>query len=189
MKRTIVPPTASMPFKTPAYAASSKGVSAVTATTDSIHDFDPLVGRWSVRHRRLKARLAGSHEWIEFEGATQFWTTMDGYGIVDDNYIGLPEGPYRAMTLRTYDAKTQTWAIWWCDGRSPHRLDPPVIGAFNDGVGVFYADDALDGKPIKVRFIWSKITAASAQWEQAFSPDGGKSWETNWLMHFTRIDP
>jgi len=62
-----------------------------------------------------------------------------------------------------------------------------VFGNFQNGVGTFNGDDTFNGKPIKVRFIWSKITASSAQWEQAFSPDGGKSWETNWVMDFTRV--
>jgi len=158
-----------------------------TTVTDHAHDFDFLVGKWRVHHRRLKARLAGSQEWVEFEGTSQLWLTMDGHGTVDDNFIGLPGDPYRAMGTRGYDPKTQTWAIWWLDGRDPHRLDPPVFGNFQNGVGTFNGDDTFNGKPIKVRFIWSKITVSSAQWEQAFSPDGGKSWETNWIMDFTRV--
>ena len=42
-------------------------------------------------------------------------------------------------------------------------------------------------KPIRVRFTWSKMTPASAHWEQAFSPDGGKTWETNWIMDMQRV--
>jgi hypothetical protein len=33
----------------------------------------------------------------------------------------------------------------------------------------------------------SKITPNSAQWEQAFSEDGGKTWETNWIMELERV--
>ena len=52
--------------------------------------------------------------------------------------------------------------------------------------GSFYADETLRGRPIRVRFIWSEITATTARWEQAFSPDAGASWEINWKMQFTR---
>jgi hypothetical protein len=158
-----------------------------TAVTDHAHDFDFLIGKWRVHHRRLKARLAGSHDWVEFEGTSQLWMTINGHGTVDDNYIGLPGDPYYAMGTRGYDPKTQTWAIWWLDGRNPHTMEPPVFGNFQNGVGTFNGDDTFNGKPIKVRFIWSQITANSAHWEQAFSPDGGKSWETNWVMDFTRV--
>jgi hypothetical protein len=61
-----------------------------------------------------------------------------------------------------------------------------MIGSFADGVGTFLADDNLAGKPIKVRFLWSRITAQTCRWEQAFSGDGGRNWETNWIMDFER---
>lgn len=150
--------------------------------------FDFEIGKWNVHHRYLKERLGGSHDWLEFDGTSQTQATMDGQGNVEDNYIGKPGGAYRAMAIRAYDSESGTWAIWWIDARNPHHLDPPVKGKFQNGVGTFECDDTFKGKPIKVRFIWSKITADSAHWEQAFSPDGGKTWETNWEMQFTRAE-
>jgi len=168
----------------PAFSdTTAKGTAAMT---DHAHDFDFLIGKWRVHHWRLKDRLAGSTEWVEFDGTSTLWMTMDGHGTIDDNFLDLPGSPYRAVGIRGYDPKTQTWAIWWLDGRSPHDLEQPVIGNFNDGVGTFEADDTFNGKPIKVRFTWSRITRNSAHWEQAFSPDGGKTWETNWRMDFVR---
>jgi hypothetical protein len=55
-------------------------------------------------------------------------------------------------------------------------------------VGTFYADNTFNAKPIRVRFVWSHITAKSCRWEQAFSPDGGTTWEANWVMDFTRVE-
>jgi len=153
-----------------------------------LHDFDFLVGQWQVQHRRLKERLAGSHEWEEFEGTCTMRQLMDGWANVDDNFLKLPAGDYRGVGLRAYDPKTGQWAIWWLDGRNPFgALDPPVQGRFENGVGNFYAEDTLRGKPIRMRFTWSQITPNSAHWEQAFSPDGGKSWEVNWTMEFQRV--
>lgn len=156
--------------------------------TDHAHDFDFLVGKWKVHHWRLKERLAGNHEWVEFDGTSRFWKTLDGRGNSDDNFIDLPGGAYYGMSIRDYDPKTETWAIWWLDARNPHKIEPPVIGNFENGVGTFLGDDIFNGKPIKVRFIWSRITRNSAHWEQAFSPDGGKTWETNWRNDFTRVE-
>jgi hypothetical protein len=150
------------------------------------HDWDFLVGRWTVKHRRLKARLAGSTEWEEFNGTSVLKLTLDGAGTFDENVIELPSGTYQAVGIRAYDPKTSQWSIWWLDERYPTAIDPPVRGAFKDGVGTFMGDDTLNGRPIKVRFLWSRITADSAHWEQAFSPDGGATWETNWLMDFKR---
>jgi hypothetical protein len=152
-----------------------------------LHDFDLRVGRWQAHHRRLKERLAGSQEWVEFDGTQTFWPLMDGFANVDDNVFRIPGGEYRGVTLRAYDPKTGQWAIWWLDGRNPFgEIEPPVKGCFENGIGTFYADDTLRDKPIRVRFIWSDITPTSAHWEQAFSPDGGKTWETNWITDFRR---
>jgi hypothetical protein len=158
-----------------------------TLNLSGLHDFDFLVGDWHVRHFRLKERLAGSHEWVAFDGTCTLRLTMGGWGNVDDNVLNVPGGAYRAMSIRAYDAKTGLWAIWWLDGRNPHGdVGPPVKGRFQNGVGTFYADDTLRGKPICVRYTWSQTTPNSAHWEQAFSPDGGNTWETNWTTDFIR---
>jgi len=145
-----------------------------------LHDFDLRAGEWVAHHHR-------NHEWVEFDGTQSFRLLMDGYANEDENVLSLPGGDYKGVTLRAYDSKTGQWAIWWLDGREPFGdLDPPVKGRFVNGVGTFYSNDVLRGKPVRVRFVWSNITADSAHWEQAFSPDGGKSWEVNWITDFKR---
>jgi hypothetical protein len=157
------------------------------ADLKGLRDFDFWIGEWRVHHRRLKERLADSHEWIEFDGTSSVRKTMGGWGNMDDNVLDMPGGSYRAISLRAFDPKTGQWAIWWLDGRNPAGdLDPAVKGRFDNGIGTFYADDSLRGKPIRVRFTWSHITAKSARWEQAFSPDGGATWEINWVMDMRR---
>ncbi|TIM60522.1 MAG: DUF1579 domain-containing protein, partial [Mesorhizobium sp.] len=88
-------------------------------------------------------------------------------GNVDDNVIELPGGAYRAATLRTFDPATRQWSIWWIDGRNPATIDIPMRGAFQAGVGAFLCEDVFDGRDIRVRFLWSRITEKWARWEQA----------------------
>ena len=151
-------------------------------------NFDFLIGRWRVQHHRLKQRLQGSTEWDDFPGTCWCWKLLNGQGNVDDNVLEFPQGPYRAASLRAFDPRTRLWAIWWLDARMSDRLSVPVRGGFDDGVGVFLADDTFEGRPIRVRYVWSDITPIAARWQQAFSPDGGASWETNWIMDFARSD-
>ena len=150
-------------------------------------DFDFQVGDWDVRHRRLNGRLVGSGDWEEFGGTCSMRKILGGHGNIEDNQIHLPAGSYRAVALRSFDPIARKWAIWWLDARSPHSLDVPVIGGFTNGVGAFYADDVLDGRPIRVRFTWKGTGDDTPVWEQAFSPDEGASWEVNWVMRFSRI--
>lgn len=154
---------------------------------DGRSGFDFLVGHWTVRHRRLKERLAGCTEWDEFPGTCSLRPLLDGQANVDDNVLKMPWGTYRAASIRAYDPATRQWSIWWLDSRYPRDLGTPVVGAFKDGIGTFFADDTLNGQPIRVRFLWTDITAAGARWQQAFSNDGGATWETNWIMEFKRI--
>lgn len=156
-------------------------------TPSSSQDFDFLFGHWDVRHRRLCHRLQGCQDWDVFGGRCHAQPLLGGQGNVDDNWLDLPAGAYRAATLRAFDPFSGQWAIWWLDARHPHQLDVPVRGGFAHGEGCFYADDVLDGRPIRVRFRWSGIGAQACHWEQAFSADGGASWEPNWTMDFERV--
>jgi hypothetical protein len=150
-----------------------------------LHDFDFEVGEWRVHHR--VRRPTDSQQWLEFDGTCSTRSLMDGRANVEDHLFNKPTGVTRGVGLRAYDPKTAQWAIWWIDGRDPFgALDPPVIGRFDNGVGTFYSDGKLDGKPTRTRFIWSHITPTSAHWEQAYSSDAGKTWETNWIMEFRR---
>ena len=149
-------------------------------------DFDFVIGDWHVRHRRLAERLAGCTDWVEFDGEMSTRPILGGFGNVEDNLLRFPDGEFRAIALRAFDPETSQWRIWWLDGRFPDRLDVPVLGGFDSGVGTFYANDVLDGRPITVRFLWTRVDADRLRWEQAFSADDGATWETNWTMDFTR---
>ena len=148
-------------------------------------DFDFLHGNWSVAHERLGQRLRGSSDWARFGGSMQAKPILGGAGNFDENVIELPQGTYQACTVRLFDAQRSQWSIYWIDGRDP-KLDQPVHGGFANGVGTFYGDDVFEGRPIRIRFLWSEITPRSARWEQAFSADAGATWETNWIMRFAR---
>jgi hypothetical protein len=152
-------------------------------------DFAFAVGDWHVAHRRLRERLAGCTEWVEFDGEMSTQTVLGGFGNIEDNLLHLPEGPYRAIAVRSFDPQSRQWVIWWLDARAPHQLDVPVVGSFQNGVGTFYAEDTLNGRPIRIRFTWLTSNPDNPRWEQAFSVDGGVTWETNWTMDFRRAPP
>jgi len=151
-----------------------------------MHDWDWLVGGWTVWHRRLKERLVDDTRWEEFAGRSEVWSTLGGFGTIDDNIVELPGDTYRGLSIRAFDPSSGKWAIWWLDGRNPTHIDPPVRGGFERDTGTFVGHDTFKSKPITVRFRWRDIHGPRPWWEQAFSPDDGASWEVNWRNYFTR---
>lgn len=147
------------------------------------NDFDFLHGEWNVANRGLAKRLVGSDDWREFPSECTCHGFFDGAGNFDE--IRFPSRGFSGSSYRMFNPATKEWAIYWVDSRSG-ELQPPVFGSFENGIGTFYGDDEHEGTPVKVRYLWSKITPTSAQWEQAFSVDNGQTWETNWVMSFTR---
>ena len=157
-----------------------------TPHPDGRHDFDFIHGRWQVQNERLRERLVGSEDWEVFIATDECRPLLGGIGNIEEFHTSW-NGGYEGIALRLYDLATQQWRIHWSSNRSG-GLDPPVSGVFEGGVGTFHGEDVHEGRPVRVRFLWSHASANTAHWQQAFSADDGASWETNWHMWFRRLD-
>jgi hypothetical protein len=147
-------------------------------------NFDFLVGSWTSAQRRLVKPLTGTDEWTESRGTTRSWQVFGGAANLDE--VHLPDWGFSGLSVRLLSPETGQWSIYWVNSRNGELALPPVVGGFSDGVGTFYSDEDYEGRAIRVRYTWSDITTTSARWEQAFSVDGGQTWETNWTADFTR---
>ena len=162
-------------------------MTAVHEATGTAHDFDFFLRDWKVHNRRLRHRLAGSDQWDEFPATVAARPLLDGLGN-EDEFRTDYDGGFIGMSFRFFDPETRHWSIYWADSRRCGVLDPPVFGSISGDGGVFEGDDTFEGRPIRVRFTWSRVTTGSPRWEQAFSDDGGETWETNWVMEFAPVD-
>lgn len=163
-------------------------------TQDMGHDFDALIGTWKVENRRKKGNYLLANQamgeeavWEEFEGRDRFEKQLNGWAVVEHWEATLPSGEQAlGLSIKAFETATRQWSIIWIDNRNP--LDyRPLYGTFEDGIGTFFqVIETPDDQPLHVRFIWDEFTATTARWQQAFSFDGGKHWETNWIMKFTR---
>lgn len=176
----------------PGFTRSEAEASAVdppqrSAERDGQNDFDFEIGTWRTELRRLQNPLSGSSTWVEYTGASVVREIMGGRANVVELDVEGPAGRIEGLSLRLYNPETRQWSLNFASLRNG-TLTPPVIGAFDNGRGVFYGHELLDGRPIFVRFVISDITADSARFEQAFSADGGKTWEANWIAVDTRIE-
>jgi len=153
---------------------------------DGSHDFDFLFGAWEIENHRLDAPISGSSCWYEFKGKGVVRPIWGGAANMDEFEGESPKGRIHGITLRLYDQNSGQWRLYWAN-RTRGVLETPTIGEFKNGRGEFFDQEIFDGKAIYVRYVWSNITQDSCQWEQAFSADGGKTWETNWIMKLTRV--
>jgi hypothetical protein len=153
-----------------------------TLRTGDVHDFDFLAGAWNVVNRRLVARGVRSTEWEEFPASHLARLHLGGIANVDE--MICPTKGWSGMTVRHFQGAQRQWSIRWISSRTG-AMDPGVVGGFEGDRGEFYGEDEDDGKPVKVRFLWTRLGTDAARWEQSFSYNDGP-WEPNWVMEFTR---
>ncbi|MFB4281327.1 MULTISPECIES: hypothetical protein [unclassified Nonomuraea] len=149
-----------------------------------MNDFDFLAGHWNVTNRRLVKPLSGSDEWDEFPGYSVATRHFGGAASFDE--IECPTKGFSGLTVRVYNPQTRQWSIYWASSASGVLDTSPMVGAFEGDRGEFYGQETYEGRPVRCRFVWTVIGDGAARWEQAFSEDDGRTWETNWTMDFTR---
>jgi hypothetical protein len=165
--------------------AAKTGTQPAVTERDGQHDFDFWFGNWKVQGRRLRHPLAGSNEWVEFDGTAVSRPVWGGRANADEFEFDSPFGHIEGMTVRTYNPKSHQWSIYWA-AATKGVFEKQMIGQFKDGRGEFFDQEDFSGKAIFVRYVWSDIAPNSCRWEQAFSSDGGKTWEANWVMTMRR---
>src|ERR1700722_15588191 len=166
-----------------AVATTKHDAPASSLPRDGQHDFDFLFGRWKAH---LKRKVPGTDRWTESEGHGIYLQVWAGSRIFKEFFPESPNEHVEGLTLRTYNGVTHLWSVYWANSRDG-ILSSAQVGKFDHGQGEFYAQDSSDGKFTLVRYVWSKITPSSAHFEQAFSEDGGRSWEVNWISDMMRM--
>jgi hypothetical protein len=151
------------------------------------HEFDFEIGTWRTHVRRLVRPLTGSTTWVEMKGTTVVRKVFDGRANLVELVADGPEGAhFEGLSLRLYNPDTRQWSLHFANAANG-ILDKPTIGSFKNGRGEFYSQNTLNGRAIFVRFVISDITATSCRFEQAFSDDGGRTWEVNWIATDKRV--
>lgn len=157
-----------------------------TATTGA-RAFDFFHGHWEVHNRRLLKPLQQSGEWEEFDATIDCTPILNGAGN-QDVFLSPHRPGVVGMSLTLFDPAAQRWSSYWVDSRSV-VLQPAVSGTFAGITAVLEGDDEYKGKPLRVRNTWSRTDTATPRWEQSYSLDQGKTWETNWVMDLRRAAP
>jgi len=172
----------------PLYWYASPPASAPAPQRDGAHDFDFVIGDWKVHLKRLPERLVGSTTWIEYDGTSRHKKLLDSNANFEEFEVESRDKSQhiKGQTLRLYNPATHQWSIYLLDLDKGVLSMPPVVGQFNGRVGEFYDQEEYKGRSIFVRYQWNNLSPTAARMEQAFSADGGKSWEVNWICDLTR---
>lgn len=178
-----------LPLNSYAQEKSDQTVISSQGTTnqDGRLDFDFHIGTWKTHLKRLNAPLSGSSDWIEYEGTTVVRKVWDGRANLVELTVEGPTGLLEVLSLRLYNPKSQQWSL---NSASVHSgvISVPMIGEFKNGRGEFFSQEIFNGRAFFVRFFISQLSPDSWQFEQAFSNDGGKTWEINWIAKDTRVE-
>jgi hypothetical protein len=166
--------------------ASRTSPQHVPAKRDGQHDFDFEIGTWKTHLSRRLRPLTGSNSWVEYEGTTVVRKVWNGRANLVELEVDGPAGRIEGLSLRLYNPESRQWSLNFSNSAGG-TLSAPVIGEFKNGRGEFYGQESLNGRAIFVRFVISDITPNSCRFEQAFSDDGGETWEVNWVAIDTRV--
>jgi len=166
--------------------ASGTSLQQISKERDGQHDFDFEIGTWKTHLRRLLHPLTGSTTWVEYEGTTVVRKVWNGRANLVELVADGPAGHFEGLNLRLYNPQTRQWSLNFASS-SGGTMSQPTIGEFKNGRGEFFDQETLNGRAIFVRFVISDITPTSCRFEQAFSDDGGKTWEVNWIATDTRV--
>jgi hypothetical protein len=156
------------------------------ARRDGQHDFDFEIGTWKTHLRRLVRPLTGSTTWVEYDGTTVIRPIWNGRANLVELDVTGPAGHIEAASWRLYNPESHQWSLNFANSAGG-TVSQPTIGEFTNGRGEFYDQESLNGRAIFVRFVISRLTPTSCHFEQAFSDDGGKTWEVNWIATDTRV--
>src|SRR5215469_4393860 len=177
----------------PAYIWACSAVVALpslhgSSLRDGQHDFDFEIGTWKTHVSRLRHPLSGSQSWAEYDGTTVVSKVWDGRANLVELEVNGPAGHLEALSLRLYNPAAHQWSLNFTNSASG-TLGQPTVGEFKGDRGEFYDQEIFDGRSVLVRFVIQKVGADSCRFEQAFSSDGGQSWEVNWIATDTRTGP
>jgi hypothetical protein len=171
-----------------AQQSTNSSKSDVLNKQDGQRDFDWEIGSWKTHMKRLVHPLTGSTTWVEYDGTTVVSKVWNGKANLVELEVSGPAGHIEGLSLRLYNPDSRQWSLNFSNSAGG-TLTPPVYGEFKNGRGEFYGQDSLNDRAIFVRFIIQCATQSSCHFEQAFSGDGGKTWEINWIADDTRLKP
>jgi hypothetical protein len=171
----------------PALAPAATAPQSARAVHDGQHDFDFEIGTWKTHLTRRLHPLSGSDEWAQYDGTTTVRKVWNGRANLVELVADGPAGHFEGLSLRLYNPQSQQWSLHFANAATG-TMGQPTVGAFEHGRGEFFDQEDFNGRAVLVRFVIIPVSADEIRFEQAFSDDGGRTWEVNWIATDTRVE-
>lgn len=165
--------------------AALVGPPAAAASPGGQHDFDREVGIWDTRLQRLREPLSGKTDWIDYAGTSVVKPVIGQRANLVELDVRGEAGHIAGVSLRLFQPANGQWTLHFANLANGKMADP-MSGSFAGGLGTFYGQDTVNGRPVFVRFLIIPMSQDQWRFEQAYSADGGKTWENNWIAVDTR---
>jgi hypothetical protein len=187
-RRSLVPLALVVAMMTPGLVSAQAAADSASRSRarDGARDFDFEIGTWRTQLQRLDRPLSGSSTWISYAGTSVVREILGGRANLVELDVAGPGGKIQGVSLRLYNPDARQWSLHYASMRGG-VLTRPVTGEFRNGRGEFHGEESLDGRAILVRFVITPLSADSIRFEQAYSDDGGRTWEPNWIAVDTRV--
>jgi hypothetical protein len=158
------------------------------ALRDGQRDFDFLVGSWQIHLKRLVQLEHGAKEWVDLDGTVVCRQVLDGRAEVEEFNVESRDKKMHIQGLATrfYNPTSHQWSIWWANAKDGAMYPPPVVGEFKNDRGEFYDQEAVNGRFVFTRYVWTATSTNTPHFEQSISTDGGKTWELWWVTDQTK---
>jgi hypothetical protein len=162
--------------------ATIASATPLAARGSGAHDFDWEIGTWTTTVKVLRNPLTGEvPRWIDYVGTSTVKPLLDARANFVELSVSGESGKIEGGSLRLYGSQAGQWSLNYANLRNG-LLTSPVYGGFDaSGRGLFTGQDTLDGRAILVRFVITKVSPNEARFVQAYSADGGETWEDNWI--------
>ena len=170
----------------PVRAQAAPATPSTNAMHDGQHDFDFEIGTWKTHLRRRLHPLSGSDEWTQYDGTTTVRKVWNGRANLVELVADGPAGHFEGLNLCLYNPQSRQWSLNFANAATG-TMSQPTVGEFRNGRGEFFDQEDFNGRAVLVRFVIVPVTADEIRFEQAFSEDGGRTWEVNWIATDTRV--
>jgi hypothetical protein len=187
--QTRVPDESAEASQASTVAQMDSGMSGgMSAERDGQHDFDFNFGVWQTHIKHLVHPLTGSTTWEVLNGTVKVRKLLNGRAQLEEIEADGPRGHWEGLTWFLYNPQTHQWTQSYANQKDG-ILNAPSTGEFKNGRGELLDQETFNGRSVLLRVVWSDITPDSHHLEEAFSDDGGKTWEPNFVAALTREKP